>query len=98
MEDRNTIEKDFIESVWGKVRYLEYKRTAGEKVAENRRCYKRKKMKAAVCFFAFLILVSAVFFTAVSINTVSLILLGSVYMGAGLFYESFSNTSYNGKR
>jgi hypothetical protein len=98
LEDKNRIEKNFIESVWGKVRYLEYKRDAEEKLTEIRRNYNRKRIKTAIGFIAFLILVSTIFFAVVSINIYSLLLLGSFYMGAGLFYESLSNTSFNEKR
>lgn len=50
MEDRSDSEKEFIESVWSKIRYLEYKRNADEKIFEMHRNYNKKRIKAAAWF------------------------------------------------
>lgn len=92
MENRTGQEKEFMDGVWRKIRYLEFKRNADERLRKRRRDYSRRRMKTALSLLVGLALVSAVFFATVRINTYTLILLGSIYMGAGLFYEFLPGT------
>lgn len=82
-------EREFIETVWKKVRYLEYKRKEQEQLAENQRMIIRKKLRAAVTLFAVLVPVSLVILLNENLDLITLMLLGSICTGAGQIYEAW---------
>lgn len=80
-------EKDFIEGVWKKVRYLEYKRAEEELVKKNQRVSMLRKLKLGV-FLLVVVLVTAILtFMLFGFNPGTIVLVGSTALGAGAFYE-----------
>ncbi len=97
MKDMNIDRSKFIDSVWRKVRYLEYKRSEEELLYKRQRSLYRVRLRNAIIFLITLVLVSLFFFFIVRINMFTLMLLGTIYMGIGLLYESFSHMTFNGR-
>ncbi len=97
MKDMNIDHSKFIDSVWRKVRYLEYKRSEEELLYKSQRSLYRVRLRNAIIFLITLVLVSLFFFFIVRINMFTLMLLGTIYMGIGLLYESFSHITFNGR-
>ena len=95
MNDRNDDHSKFLDSVWRKVRYLEYKRSEEELLCKRKRSLYRVRIRNAIFFLITVALVSLFFFFIVRINMFTLMLLGSIYMGVGLLYESFSYITFN---
>lgn len=97
MKDMNIDRSKFIDSVWRKVRYLEYKRSEEELLYKSQRSLYRVRLRNAIIFLITFVLVSLFFFFIVRINMFTLMLLGTIYMGIGLLYESFSHITFNGR-
>lgn len=97
MKDMNIDRSKFIDSVWRKVRYLEYKRSEEELLYKSQRSLYRVRLRNAIIFLITFVLVSLFFFFIVRINMLTLMLLGTIYMGIGLLYESFSHMTFNGR-
>ncbi len=97
MKDMNIDRSKFIDSVWRKVRYLEYKRSEEELLYKSQRSLYRVRLRNAIIFLITFVLVSLFFFFIVRMNMFTLMLLGTIYMGIGLLYESFSHMTFNGR-
>lgn len=97
MKDMDNDHSKFIDCVWRKVRHLEYKRSEEELLYKRQRSLYSVRIRNAIIFLITLVLVSLFFFFIVRINMFTLMLLGTIYMGIGLIYESFSHITFNGR-
>lgn len=89
MDDLNLVEKDFIEGVWRKVQYLEYKRKEREQLVANQRNLCRKRLQSAAAILSVLVPVTLLLLYKSGPDAITLMLLGSLYTGAGQLYEAF---------
>ncbi|MFZ5989498.1 MAG: hypothetical protein ACOYWZ_20570 [Bacillota bacterium] len=80
-------EKNFIEGVWKKVRYLEYKKAEEELVKKNQRISILRKLKLGASLVAVVLVAAILTFILFGINPGTIVLVGSTALGAGAFYE-----------
>lgn len=87
-------EKAFIEGVWRKVRYLEYQKRE-EALLKKLQCdYRKKRLKSAICILPVIAAATISTLSITGVGMFSLIVLGSLYMAAGVCYEYIPDLNY----
>lgn len=87
MKNGSCKERDFIQGVWRKVRYLEYVQSEQETIKENQRKLREKKLRIGILLTTFVLLMTVPLFIFFGIGMFSLVLNGFAYLSAGALYE-----------
>lgn len=80
-------DKEFIEGVWQKVRYLEYIKQEEETIKENNKYLFLVRIKTALCLLAVAILFAVPLLMTEGVNIFTIIVIGSVLLSEGIIYE-----------
>lgn len=87
-------EKAFIEGVWRKVRYLEYQKREEALLKKLQSDYRKKRLKSVFCILPVITAATISMLSIAGIGLLSLIVLGSLYMAAGVLYEYIPDLNY----
>ncbi|WP_425446494.1 hypothetical protein [Dethiothermospora halolimnae] len=87
--------KDFLQGVWNKVRYLEYKKWEEEKVKENRKKIRKRNKKIVITFIPITIVTVCLVLVMMREN-VTLEYIISFILAIGTLYERILNSSLFG--
>lgn len=90
MKDYSREEKDFLEGVWSKVRYLEYVKEEQEKIKQNSRKLAAAKMKLAAMLAVAVIMISVPIIMLNGLELSTFLGVGLLLLGAGAVYEYYS--------
>jgi len=87
MENYNSNDKEFIEGVWRKVRYLEYSRMEEEEIKIRQKMLFRQSFKLGTIFL--IIILSSVVPLLITDNfsLFSIVVSGFILLGSGAAYE-----------
>lgn len=95
----DTDNKEFIEGVWQKVRYLEYLKYEEEIVRENSKHFLKVKIKTALCLLAAALIFIVPLVIAARINIFTIIVIGMLILSEGIIYEYLENVNiYRGTK
>lgn len=92
-------DKEFIEGVWQKVRYLEYLKNEEEIVSKNNKHLFKVKIKTALCLLAAALIFIVPLVIAIGVNIFTIIVIGMVILSEGIIYEYLENVNiYRGTK
>jgi len=87
MPDFDTSDRDFIDAIWKKTRYLEYLRCQEENNAKEVHVLKKKKLKSFLAFSLGLILISVPIIVIKEFDQGFAALLSLYMLSFALYYE-----------
>jgi hypothetical protein len=89
-------DKEFLEGIWRKTRYIEYLKVEEEIVRANKANIYKRKVKTIIWMSLCALLAIIPIIMIFGSNLFSIILIGLIFMGEGTFYEYIQ--SLNGIR
>jgi uncharacterized membrane protein (DUF106 family) len=95
MEQFNETEKDFVASVWRKVRVLEYIKAEQELIEQRSHKLMKKKLKVGVTLFLMVSVITIPVFLILGFNIGTLCICGILALIAGSVYEYLENAELN---
>ncbi|MBS4539019.1 hypothetical protein GOQ27_11140 [Clostridium sp. D2Q-11] len=98
MTDYDREERNFINGVWGNVRYLEWKKRENEKVLENKRkIRKRNIILGLYIFFVVMMIVVPILYFG-ELDAGLLYIIGTIILSGSIIYEYLeSKKMFGGK-
>lgn len=92
MEKLNQEEREFIDGVWRKARYLQYQKYEEEIIKENKKKQLIWSLKLGIMLLITAMLPVVSILICFEANTFSLILAGFILLAGGSFYEYIQST------
>lgn len=88
-------DREFIDSVWRKVRYLEYLKIEDLKVRENNKKLFLMKIKLGAFLLMGALIIIIPLLLGIGFNLFSIFIIGLVTLGEGNLYEYLLNINFN---
>jgi hypothetical protein len=96
MEDSNKEDREFIEGVWRKVRYLEHLKEEEDRAMENQRLMYKKKLRTGIVFLVCTLAIVIPILVVDNFTLVSLTLSGIILLASGTLYEYIRDSIITG--
>ena len=95
MNDYVKSDKEFVDEVWNKVRYVQYQRMENEKVRKNEKAIFRKKVKCSIISLMITLILIVPLLAIEEFDIGVALLIGIIALGSSVSYEYFINTIIN---
>lgn len=95
MKNYSDADKDFLDGVWSKIRYLEYVKAEQEKVKQNSRRLAAARIKLASALAVAVIMISVPMLVITGLELGTMLGIGLLLLGAGAIYEYYSEKESN---